>query len=226
MSRIPLFVLSFLLCAMSASRSLATVYDAAADFSASSNPNAPWQYGSEITLGGAFTLHANAGVVVGLDYWDTTNGSSMSHNATGSTITGGSWNMLAGELGMHPGITGQFSIVRFVAPSSGPYDLDARFYGRDFQGPTSTDVHVVVNGAPVFSAIVNSFRGAGQSYSTSMTLAAGDLVDFAVGWGPNANYGFDSTGLEATMEFVPEPGTLLLLGAGTTGLAAIGRRKK
>jgi hypothetical protein len=37
-----------------------TVYDAAGDFSISSNPNGVWSYGTETTLGGTFTNYTAA----------------------------------------------------------------------------------------------------------------------------------------------------------------------
>ncbi|HKA01770.1 MAG TPA: PEP-CTERM sorting domain-containing protein [Candidatus Solibacter sp.] len=46
-----------------------------------------------------------------------------------------------------------------------------------------------------------------------------------MGWGPNNNYAYGSTGLSASITSgVPEPGTLLLMGAGLV-LAGVCKRR-
>lgn len=51
------------------------------------------------------------------------------------------------------------------------------------------------------------------SFSLTGALAAGDRLDFVVGFGPDMDFGFDSTGFNADISFrssaaVPEPGSL------------------
>src|SRR5437588_6779441 len=59
----------------------AAKYDAAADFSASANPNGAWSYGWEATLGGAFTLNAAERTVYqGLDTWEGPDGCGVEFN--------------------------------------------------------------------------------------------------------------------------------------------------
>ncbi len=56
-----------------------------------------------------------------------------------------------------------------------------------------------------------------KSFATVGKVQAGDTIDFAVGYGNNQTYLYDSTGLDATIsttpaavsESVPEPSTVL-----------------
>ena len=131
---------------------------------------------------------------------------------------------LPGETWMHPGQLGQISVLRFTAPGSGGYDVSAGFYGIDAK-PTSTGVHVLVNGVSVFDDVVSSYRGTPQTYSATVLLSGGDTVDIAVDWGPNNDWGWDSTGVTATIVSTPPP-ALLLLAGGLAGLTRIARARK
>ena len=75
-----------------------------------------------------------------------------------------------------------------------------------------------------------SSSGSGPSYTSTLSLVAGDRVDFAVGFGSNRNYIFDSTGLDATLTLhtaaVPEPGSLTLLGAAAATLTSWRLRRR
>ena len=50
------------------------------------------------------------------------------------------------------------------------------------------------------------------------------LIDFAVGFGSNMDYKFDSTGLHAHISENPEPGTWVLLLSGVT-VGLLNRRR-
>lgn len=204
----------------------ASYYDAAADFSPTSNPNGVWSYGWSATLGGALQLYTQSGPDNAdsppahlLDTWNAGTGGffavpAVYHNNSGGVVSfnGGTITFQPGELGFHPGPNNEYSIVRFTAPTSGSYSLASSYSPLDLS--TTTDVHVLHNGVSIFDGLVNP--GSPTSFGTTFNLIAGDQVDFAVGVGVNGFYSSDTTGLSATLESlsaVPEPTSASLLAA-------------
>jgi ELWxxDGT repeat protein len=183
-------------------------YDAALDFSATDNPNGAWRYGWSTALGASFVQDTSHRNVAGIDCWmgeQAGDGNpSVSHNGTADPITPGSMTWQPGQLGFHPGPNGQYSVVRWTAPHAGSLSLAAAFSGLDFVGPTSTDVHVRHNSATLFDGEVNAF-GVGPSFDTTVVVAAGDTIDFAVGYGSNHTFNCDTTGLDAFISYGDSP---------------------
>jgi len=100
------------------------------------------------------------------------------------------------QVALHPGPQGEYSVVRWTAPAADRYSIAATFTGL-FKA--TTDVHLLHNGRPQFTAQLNLGGNPNTATHTSdLALAAGDTVDFVVGWG-NGNYGSDSTALTATI---------------------------
>ena len=230
--RITLLALASLLAMAAPPVHAGSVYDAAADFSLASNPNGVWSYGYENSLGLSLQLYDKATVDVlgrvGLDSWNSSAlgiDPNVIHNRTNKALTFVSATWQAGELSFHPGPNGQFSVIRWTAPNAGEFNLSAMFSGIDFVGPTTTDVHILQNGNSLLSADVLTY-GPGPSFSNILSVKAGDTIDFAVGFGPDGNYGFDSTGIAATLTAVPEPVSVLMLtlGVGIVGAIRLGRR--
>lgn len=58
-------------------------------------------------------------------------------------------------LNVHPGASGQRSVVRWMAPAAGSYKVLGQFEGIDTNGTTS-DVRVAHNAAILFSANVTA----------------------------------------------------------------------
>jgi hypothetical protein len=212
------------------------VYDAAADFSATSNPNGVWSYGESATLGSPFQIYTQAGPDNAdlppanlLDTWNNgTRGNytvpSVVHNGTAIPISfNGTITVQPGELGFHPGPLGQYSIVRFTTAIAGSYTLASAFQPMD--SLATTDVHVLLNGVSIFDGFVNP--GDPTSFNTGLVLGAGDRIDFAVGIGSNGNYSNDATGLSATLttSAVPEAPTLVLGLASLAGFLLVGLRR-
>jgi hypothetical protein len=101
-------------------------------------------------------------------------------------------------LNLHPGPTGQKSVVRWTAPTSETVKIEGKFEGID-TGGTTTDVGMMKNTTKtLFSNNINGF-GATAPFSTTTTVAGGDTIDFLVGYGSNATYENDSTGLSVTI---------------------------
>ncbi len=127
---------------------------------------------------------------------------------------------------MHPGPQGQDSVIRFTAPVAGTFQLASSFTGLDFVGPTTTDVHVLLDGSSIFNGNVDGFgAGSGPSFTTTLTLQKGDTVDFAVGYGTDGTYFNDTTGITGTLSSVPEPASLILLSMGLAGMDVLAANK-
>jgi hypothetical protein len=199
--------------ALSAVACQAQLFDVADDFSKTNNPNGAWSYGWSLTLGSSFILSTDASVREGLDTWRgnfaNDGNPSVLHNGTGSTILlAGSVPFEPGEFGFHPGPSGENALVRWTASEPGLVSITSVFTGQD--NGTTTDVHVLHNGLSIFDGLVEDF-GNGINFDTSLMLSQADTIDFAVGYGSNNNFSFDSTSLAATVLFViPEPTTCTL----------------
>lgn len=207
--------------------------NAAADFSATMNPTGPWSYGSTLTSGSTFTLYPTASSNGPIDGWSYPFFGSpfVTHNSSASPVVINTISWLPGQLIFHPGLFGEFSVVRFTVPETGMLNLSAAFTGRDTLG-TTTDVHVLYNNVSIFDGVVSGFGpGSGTSFATSFSVAVGDTVDFTVSYGGN-NWLNDATSLDAMLVgttqqgAVPEPGSLVLFGAGVLGLLGYGWRRR
>jgi hypothetical protein len=183
-------------------------FDAVSDFSATSNPNSPWSYGWESSLGGAFTLDAveDSGTVSGIDAWQGPENCGANQlfpivgfNHTGSTLNYNSGvSQPADMLQLHPSCTGKFSVVRFTAPATGSFSVTGLFKGIDTRN-TTTDVHVLQNSTTsLFSGNIIGF-GNQSPFNFTVFMAAGETLDFAVGFGSNGSFNYDSTGLAVTI---------------------------
>jgi len=114
------------------------------------------------------------------------------NTATGTVQTAGiTWP--SGHLALHPGPENEFGAIRWTVPESGDAEIDVSFVG--LAGRTTTDVHVLHNGKPIFDSFLN-LNGLTNAATFHKTVAAakGDTFDFAVGTG-NGDFGGDTTGL-------------------------------
>ena len=221
--------------------SAGTVYSAAGDFSIASNPNGVWSYGTTgTTVTGPLTLYTAAkSGIGGIADWVGWEGTQpmfgddfplVGKNIGATTGTSADIVLLPGELAEHPAPDGSYAVVRFTAPTSGVFLLNADFEGREFQGQesaTTTDVHVLVDSVAIFNGAVLGFGPpSDQSFVATLNLIAGDRVDFSVGYGSDRSFLGDTTGLDATLSVVPEPSSVVLLlsALGVYGLFVLRRR--
>lgn len=189
----------------SALPSFAATYDVASDFSPTSNPAGAWSYGWSSLLTSALDLYSFNGNDRGIDLWADTGTlypPTVSYNGTSSAITLSpeaiTWQ--PGQFALHPGGGGEYSHARWTAPAAGTYYIFAEFSGIDQNGPT-TDVHVLHNTSSLFTGTVAGY-GDTASYSTTISVGAGDFIDFAVGYGVGG-YLHDTTALAAIISTDP-----------------------
>jgi len=112
-----------------------------------------------------------------------------------------------GEIALHPQNNDQssrYAIIRFVVPQTNVYDIAATFRDVSVVGGSGVDVHIVVNGQDLSSAVVSADGAAPAGSVPSFTanvreihLSANDTVDFVVG--PNGDYFNDGTAVFATI---------------------------
>ena len=210
--------LSYLLAALLSS-TVAQAGNAAAEFSANSNPAGAWSYGWTTTLGSAFTLFTNRSSSGGSDFWYG-NQPPLGGSPGYPTV----WRSAAVPSDMlleHPGPAGEYAVLRWTSPINQTIIVSAEFTAQD-PHPTSTDVHLRLNGLSLLSGFINSASDK-VTFSQAVSFNQGDKLDFAVGYGSNNNYFFDATGIRATVGAVPEPATISLC---LTGLYFVIRKTR
>ena len=205
----------------------AQVFDLSTDFSLAKNPNGVWEYGFSAVSSLAadqFQLDQKSVMIGPIGFWHPTQGDApgpgyypyIAYNSMKDTQVGSKgWAISAGQIAMEGSNTGQYSLVRFVAPRAGKYSVNAKFVGIHY-GLSTTDVHVLNNGNSVFDAEIDGYGGdpafhavQGSNplaeYLGEMQLKANDRITFAVGYGKNkTNYG-DTTGLSVRIVLEARP---------------------
>lgn len=121
----------------------------------------------------------------------------VSHNPADKPIAGLGITWAPGQLALHPGPAGEFSVVRWTCSAPGEHEVNATF--TSIAGRATTDVQVLHNGRPLHDGGIHiGDHGSSSSFTGKLTMAAGDRLDFAVGFG-NGHYGGDTTSLAATV---------------------------
>jgi hypothetical protein len=203
----------------------ASSFDLSADFSFQKNPNEVWQYGYSATNSldpAEFRVDKYADSSGPVGFWHPSVSSGpgpgwypyVAFNTTKQSQMGSNngWSVRSGQVAMEASNTGQYSLIRFVAPLSGVYQVIARFEGVHF-GLSSTDVHVLHNSVSLFDADIAGYGGdpafhavqgasPTASYSGKVSLGANDTVTFAVGYGKNKTNYCDTTGLVAQIDLL------------------------
>ncbi|HYP05913.1 MAG TPA: PEP-CTERM sorting domain-containing protein [Bryobacteraceae bacterium] len=210
-------ILAFLLLSSTA---FAAAYTAESEFSvANGNPNGVWAYGYRVGTNPAFTNFTNTEVdfagIPGFDRWHT----GLS-NSGDPLYYLGVYLHPSGQLLLHPSNSTERSVVRFIAPNAGTWVVNATFSDGD-NATTSVDIQRDGDAGFLFSDFVTN--DSSTSYKGSVSLAAGQSLDFIVG--NNGNHNNDSTLLSLTISEVPEPETFLLLGGALVTVSAFHRRR-
>ncbi len=185
------------------------VYDAAANFSPSSNPNGPWSYGWTQTLGSSFTPDTTSYTGASLEGWSgpVNNYPYVELNASTSTFTGNDTVFPPGQMILEPGPNGEYSAVRWTAPVAETLSLNVSFVGLAPNPATTTDVHVLANGVRIFDGTVNDYgsSNAANFVAPNVSVTAGETIDFVVGDGTDGTHFSDETGLNVTITQVAGP---------------------
>ena len=199
-------------------------WEAASEFDDTSNANgnnctppflatAPWCYGYETVLAGAFTaftfMEARTADIKG---WGVNtvpaNSLGIFHNIQPyplAYLLNGQPGYQAHALDFLPGNNCEYAVLRFYAPYKARYKISGQFYGLwdDNNGYENADVHIYVNGAPVDNSLIDMANlPTHVSFTTRVTtiLAPGGTIDFIVGCGTNGNNYYDHVGLNAVIE--------------------------
>ncbi|MGE5611584.1 MAG: hypothetical protein ACM359_20205 [Bacillota bacterium] len=202
--------------------SAAPVYNAISAFDAawtagSGNTGSPFSFGYAADLSGAFTAFSQAKSFGPNNVFHTLSPSAQDispdllcpmvfHNTSENQMASGSVVLPGNELAFHPGAfeANQYSIIRFTAPQTATYALNAGFIGRDNKG-TSTTVFVLAAGQQVFTHDVNGFNNSPVTCTQTFLLTQGQTLDIAVGRGSNGTYYNDSTGLGTNLSITAVP---------------------
>jgi hypothetical protein len=222
-------VLSGILCLLFVPQTVPmVVHDAGRDFSLSSNPNKVWQYGystGDSLSPDQFRLYSYSEVTDEIGFWHPSKSAGFGEgyypyaafNLTGKSRPGtmNGWAVRAGQVAMEASNEGQYSVIRFVSPMKGTFEVAARFEGIHFR-LSSSDVHVLRNGQSLFESEIEGYGGdvafhgieginPAASYAATLQLETGDIITFAVGYGENKTHYNDTTGLIASVREVHAP---------------------
>ena len=209
------------------------IYEAAADWSSTVNPNGVWSYGgySGTTVDPAtffvFAVSESNPVFSQLDQWvATANTPPRIMYNPGATFTGGTVYFEAGKIvfGPNRGIP----VLRWTAPSAGTVNVSAVF--------TNVQTDQTMGGVSIYVGSSRAyFQEPGGGYETSYTasltdvvVAAGTAIDFVVdsGWNGTASSYLGNTQVEAELVLVPEPDEWATLSSGLCALLGLTARKR
>ncbi len=173
-------------------------WDAVQAFRSDTNPSGPWSYGYTVPGQQSFTLHNTQGTTgEGFACWWSDNWSAVGGAITKCPDDGpreiNGFRFAPGWLLLHPGPQDQKATLRFTAPASGAFLLNAHFAGTN--AATSTDLHLVHGPHELFAASVRGVADWDQPQRTPQAVASctrlvnlqvGDTLDVLVGFGGDA----------------------------------------
>lgn len=217
----------------------ATVYDAVADFSTSSNTaSSTWSYRTSVNAAhdGNYTLLPNFGPFAGFTGppsgtagWAAAGVPAIGLNTTGADQyftgfgPGAQFTWPAGALFMHPG-SPTLAVVSWLSPAALTLAISFRFADLD-ANPSYTDgvawaVEKNSGGGTLANGVIGNGGNSGTLSVSNVTVAAGDRIHFIVGG--TGDFQGDSTRLLATITAspVPEPASWALGLAGAAVLLA------
>lgn len=172
--------------------------DVSTDFSTLANPNGAWTYGysrSDPTGGdaGAFVVYTAVSAATPdiAGWYDPANVNLGAPAAWRNTSAVINTSVAPGEFAMHPGMAGEYAIVRWTAPAAGSYAVTLQFKTGD---TGDTNGFLVHNGVALVTEATTSTEAV---HELEVALAAGDHLDVAVG--SKGDFSYDSTPVHLTI---------------------------
>ena len=178
-------------------------YDAVRDYSHTANPNGPWSYGYTPAFegdggssdGGSLKVFStNAVLSAGQPsiWYDPTNVVSGAPCGWRNEGDAGQYGVSPGQVSFHPGAAGEYTIVRWKAPTAGTFNVHVKFFAGDTGDTEGFLVHQGI------TLIHDAHTDTNPTHDLAVTVAAGDYVDAVVGY--NGDFAFDNTPLEFTLD--------------------------
>jgi hypothetical protein len=212
----------------------ATTWDVATDFpgavypNTASNPNGDWYYGWESYISPTPGLNFTAFNTFGYDpnynsspYWKTIYPPPDSPGPDRGSVwknltTNVQFGVKPGEFSLSVGPGAVCEVVRWISPIAGTVTIQGTFgAGDDY-----AESYFIAkdNSVTWVWSKLNTYEDG--TFDLKETVAVGTTIDFIVG--QNNLYG--NTPLAATINTVPIPGAVWLLGSGLLGLAGLRRK--
>jgi len=191
--------------------------EAARSFTLAANPSGNWTWSYRLDdasapvtkLPIAFVHDAQAG----LHAWTRVVGTlepAVFFNAKDASVNAyGSFTMQAFELAFHPGALNERAVIRWTAPATNASTSYAvtvvvrGLSGLNASPPTTTGITIAKNNQPLAVALLplaDASSGPRKLEIPASTFQKGDVLDVLLDFGPNGNYGFDSTGVNVTVQ--------------------------
>lgn len=178
------------------------MWDVTKEFSIAANPNGVWSYGYATSLNAPFTLFPFPATNSVCIRWYS-NLDPYGFHAINRTFDGVGFNdgqnpptiMPPGTLWLHPGDSGQVTILRWTAPFSGTFRAHGSFTTRCVG---LVGVYLRVNETILYQSTMQGYLS-NRAFDQTVSLSQGEIVDFIVTDGGNG-WDFDSTSLDARIE--------------------------
>ena len=154
------------------------------------NPNGQWSFGWKASIDGTLNLYdTNVADYRGEHWVDAQHCApypELIPNLRKNTSPGILYGVAPGEVAIHPGFDGEFSVVRWTAPNTGTFRVEGVFGAGDIG---SMSYYILQNGAMKYQQINDPLDGI---FSFVSSVVQGEQIDFIVG--PNTDILGDHAG--------------------------------
>jgi hypothetical protein len=206
-------------------------YDADADFnlaalkSGNPNPNGVWRYGyGSAKINTTFTAFTASNWIPSSDPY--LYGFRVASNYTPGIFRAKTnvFGLIQDQFAMHSGEDPNgFSVLRFVAPTSGLYQMELKWFQGD-SGAVSVDVNTSTTNGLVSIANTNSYGEFGVAPIQQVNLTQGEFIELRIGRAGGLSN--DSTPVSFKVTAVPEPSSLACVSGLVAGLSVLSRRRR